>query len=301
MLQAELASVVQAVIACPTCDGGMTACPGLLQCQKCGREVRQSSEDWFFSLRDALPAQGRSLLVNEERSANPWIVTFGAGVNSGELQGALAKCQPNSLVDIGCAGGDYYAVLKDQVGFYYGLEPSPIPDARKLRSRPPDNVILVHNDPAEPLPIGACSTDMVTFLASYDHIPNRLEVLRQAWQSLRPGGHLLVCMTNYGFWAKRVLNAVFKRRMALHAHEHYCVHDPSTLHAEVTANCSGATMSDCRADYTYIPNTPFTWLYRNRTLLAAVNRVLRAAIHGALGCERAGSTMICVFRKDLPA
>lgn len=297
MIQRQLQPPFAAVIVCSSCGGGMIAHTRLLQCQECGREVSQTLEDWFYMFTEGLPKQGRSLLVHEQPMTNPWITRFAVDLNISELQTVLARYRPNSVVDVGCGGGEYSEALAGQYRSYYGLEPSPIPENRRLSHRPPENVILIRNDPARPLPIRKGSVDMVMFIASYDHIPNRTQVLLQAWNALKPGGHLLVNMTNYGFWAKRALGSVLRRPVARHEHEHYCVHDPSTLDAEVAANCSGATMSDCRADYMYVPNTPLTWLYRSKSVLKAANWLLRTALYRILGCEHWGSPMICVFQK----
>ena len=219
-------------------------------------------------------------------------------MNSAVLQRVLATCNPENVVDIGCGGGDYSFVLQGHLHFYYGLEPSPIPKGRVLEERPANNVVLIHTDPAKPLPLVAASAGMVMFLASYDHVPNRAQVLQQAWAAVKPGGYLLINMTNYGFWAKRILNCLVHGRVARHEDEHFCVHDPDTLEAEVLANCPGAERFTCHADYIWVPNSPLTVLYRSRRLLQGANFFLRCCIHDLLRQRNAGAVMICVFRKQ---
>jgi SAM-dependent methyltransferase len=284
-------------LACPQCGQSLARCAGLLRCAHCLEEFRQSSDDWFFSLAPHAPTQERSLLIHEDKVSNPKLITFGVGLNTAELRSVLASREPSVVVDVGCAGGDYYPVFGPYSQTYIGIEPSPITRERRLGAPPPDNVVLVHNDPLARLPLVGSSADMVTFLASYDHIPNRLEVLAQSWDALKPGGALLICMTNYGFWAKRALNQAMGRQMARREDDHYCVHDPETLTAEVSAICPGATLCECRADFMYVPNTPLRFLYKSYAALSATNRILKMAVHGMLGQRRAGSGMICVFEK----
>ena len=108
---------------------------------------------------------------------------------------------------------------------------------------------------------------------------------------------MIFYLTNYGFWAKRLANSILRRQAVKHEHEHYCVHSVESLNAEVTGACPGARLVESRADYFWIPNTPFYFLYRSRLLLRLLNATLRAFVHGVLRFRNAGSVMICVFEK----
>jgi SAM-dependent methyltransferase len=52
---------------------------------------------------------------------------------------------------------------------------------------------LIVKDPAD-LPFADGEFDTVTFVACLNHIPNRAEVLEEAWRVLNPGGQLIITM-----------------------------------------------------------------------------------------------------------
>jgi SAM-dependent methyltransferase len=212
-------------------------------------------------LYDHAPLQDRSLLSDEEPILNPAMTSFAVAMTTQTIREALRKCKPNTLLDIGCGDGGYSEALSDLYTSYLGLEPSEIPAPKRLRNPPGENVILVHNDPSKPLPVAKNSVDLVMFLASYDHIPNRKEVVAQAWEALKPFGFLLITMTNYSFWAKRLLNFVLGREVAKQEHDHFCVHDPKTLANEILSSARIGEVFWCQADNIYIPNSSATIFY----------------------------------------
>jgi len=238
------------------------------------------------------------LLMHAEPSGNLYLEKFFENISDIQLRAVFASFDQTSVLDIGCGASKAWRYFAEPF-HYYGLEPSPVPERLRYREPPPDHVTLIHNDPARPLPVAPASFTVATYLASYDHVPNREEVLRQVWDSLKVGGHLVIYMTNYGFWAKRLLNTILRRQVVKHEPEHYCVHSPETLQAEVISLCPGARIVDCRADYFWIPNTPFSFLYRSDFLLRLVNSILRILLRGILRRRNAGTVMICAFEKSV--
>jgi SAM-dependent methyltransferase len=224
------------------------------------------------------------------------MTSFSVGIVAAGLRRAIKACDPNTVLDIGCGSGWYSFSLRDCYTTYIGLEPSDIPQDRRLCEAPPRNVLLVHNDPVKPLPVADASIEMALFLASYDHIPNRRGMLEEVWRVLRPGGFILITMTNYGFWAKRLLNVLSGQQLAKAEHDHFCVHDPRTLEEEVL-EFTGAKLVRCDADDIYLPNSRLRLLYRSQFLLGIFNRGLRFLVHDVLACSNSGSTMTLVFQK----
>jgi SAM-dependent methyltransferase len=206
--------------------------------------------------------------MHMEPPQNRYLRRFSLKISGSQLRAVFESFDHTAVLDIGCGAGQSWRYFVEPF-FYYGLEPSPLPERLRSPDPPPCHVILIRNDPARPLPVNADSFTMATFLASYDHIPNREEVLRGAWKAVRIGGHMVIYMTNYGFWAKRLVNSILRRQAFKHEHEHYCVHTVETLEAEVTAVCPGARLVDCRADYLWIPNTPLHFLYRSESYTEA--------------------------------
>ena len=54
---------------------------------------------------------------------------------------------------------------------------------------------IIVNDSSN-LPFADSSFDTITFLACLNHIPNRSDVIREAYRLIRPGGNLVVTMIN---------------------------------------------------------------------------------------------------------
>jgi SAM-dependent methyltransferase len=240
--------------------------------------------------------QDRSLLIHEKPAINPNLIAFAWRINAAHLRKAVCSCRPRTILDIGCGNGAYYDLFKDLCTEYYGLDPSPIPEDRSVPVRPCNEQTLVHHDPQQRLPVSDASVEMVMFLGSYDQIPNRTEVLRDAWRTVRPGGYLLICMTNYGFWAKRLVNLISGRQVLKHKEIQFCTHDPRSLAEEVCKNAPGAKLMLCDSDYMYVPNSPFRLLYRSKMVLTVANQLLRVAIHNFLRQRESGSVLICVFQ-----
>lgn len=244
-------------------------------CANCGTGYEMDQSDWFYQFSARAPAQHRSLLVHMTPPRNPHMTRFAVEVICENLREVVQRLAPAVIADIGCGNGGYHPLFHGTCRAYYGLEPSLIPADRRLAAAPPESVILVHNDPAEPLPLQDCSIDMALFLASYDQIPNRIEVLQQAWQALRWGGVLLVVMTNYSFWLKRVVNVLARRKFYRHTEIHFCVHSPSSLIQEVVGALPSVRVVECRSDDMYVPNTPPSAPYSLRGVLEIANAVLR--------------------------
>jgi SAM-dependent methyltransferase len=289
-------------LTCPVCSGCITAPTEQVElvCMACDRAFPRSRLDWFYSFYDHAPLQNRSLLSDEEPILNPAMTSFAVAVTTRTICETLLKCRPNTVLDIGCGDGGYSEALSDLYTCYLGLEPSEIPTPKRMRKQPGENVILVHNDPSKPLPVAENSIDLVMFLASYDHIPNRSEAVAQAWNALRPFGFMLITMTNYGFWAKRLLNFFIGREIAKQEHDHFCVHNPKTLANEILSSQRIGEVFWCEADNIYIPNSQATILYGNRFVLTVANRLLRFTLSSLLRQRHSGSTMTVIFRK-LPA
>lgn len=286
-------------LTCPAC-GECIRIPSdrsELVCPACGRVFAINPLDGFYALYDLAPIQNRSLLSDEEPILNPAMTSFGVSLTVRTIREALRKCRPNTVLDIGCGNGGYAEALSSLYTSYLGLEPSVIPASKRISKPLGENVILVHNDPSRPLPVKKNSCDLVMFLASYDHIPNRNEMVAQAWDAVKPFGFMLITMTNYSFWAKRMLNFVLGREVAKQEHDHYCVHTPSTLEAEVLSNGRIGEVFWCEADNIYIPNSRAQILYQSRLVLTVANWLLRHTVTSFLRKKHAGSTMTVVLRK----
>jgi len=271
-----------------------------LTCSHCSREWR-SDRNGFCQL-GLENEQNRSLLQHEdpEYLINKRYGDFVFGEDLRELRAAVHACGQGALCDIGCGGGWYSVGFSGLYRHYFGLEPSTLPEWETTLGEIPANVTLVHYRASGLLPIVANSVDMIAFIGSYDHIPNRFDVLGDAWSKLKRGGHLLIYMTNYGFWLKRLISWVSGQPVFRHEGDHYCTHSPSSLTDEVLRTLPDARLFRVSGDIVMIPNGP-RWLsvvYPTTRVVKMLNSFFKTIIVGVLRVKACGSGMIVVFEKS---
>jgi len=100
------------------------------------------------------------------------------------------------VLEVGCGTGRNFPHLYESVGrpgYIYGVDLSAgmLAKADMMRNRQGwNNISLTQGDAADfsaPEPL-----DGVLFSLSYNTMPHHIEVLRQAWKQLRPGGRLVI-------------------------------------------------------------------------------------------------------------
>lgn len=298
------------VLVCPKC-GATSMTLGLrdgivaeLACPSCSASFERDQRDRFFHFYDQPVSQTRSLLVHQDEKVSRGqqrLVRFGVAKTVPAIRDALQRAQSDVVLDVGCGSGGYAITFSDLYGRYYGIEPSKIPQERMLDRDLPERVVLVHNNPEAPLPIQDESIDIVMFLASYDHIPDRNTLIQEVWRKMRPGGHLLITMTNYAFWPKRALRWLAGRPVFTNDFEHYCVHSPGTLTAELRSIVGTAEVTSVDSDSVFVPNLPawISGIYRSPFVIEFLNACARIACTKVLRLRNSGSVMTVVFRKPV--
>jgi ubiquinone/menaquinone biosynthesis C-methylase UbiE len=133
--------------------------------------------------------------------------------------------RPLDLVDVGCAHADFEAYVKPHLKSYTGVEPS--------RALLPKNISRGKNfrllrGTAEKLPLKAASADFVLIKEVLDHCFDPLAVLKEARRVLRPGGELLITLTNDRAWYKRLMPASAARIKA-GQHDHLYFFHPEMV------------------------------------------------------------------------
>lgn len=114
---------------------------------------------------------------------------------------ALHDVKPGRVLDVGCGSGKLAFPLMNKGFNVVGVEY----DRRPLRSfRGQDAGAALVNADAQTLPFTETSFTCVVAVELIDNLPNRSSFYRQAWRVLRPGGWLLVTLTN-----KHSLKGVF--------------------------------------------------------------------------------------------
>jgi SAM-dependent methyltransferase len=108
------------------------------------------------------------------------------------------------LLDVGCAHADFEAWARPHLASYTGIEPS---KALLPRNRAEGGAFRLLRGKAEKLPCPAHSADLVLLKEVLDHCYDPSAVLREAGRVLRPGGCVLLTLTNDRAWYKRALPA----------------------------------------------------------------------------------------------
>jgi SAM-dependent methyltransferase len=105
---------------------------------------------------------------------------------------------PRTLLDVGCGRGDLAASWVEAGWRVLGIEPSP-EAAEVARARGVET--QVGTLATAKLPLAAL--DGVVFRHSLEHVVRPRVDLRTVREALRPGGHLIVIVPNWGSWQRR--------------------------------------------------------------------------------------------------
>jgi SAM-dependent methyltransferase len=106
------------------------------------------------------------------------------------------------LLDVGCAHADFEAAVRPALRSYTGIEPS---RALLPRDRSEGAAFRLKRGQAEKLPLPAASADAILLKEVLDHCWGPSEVLAECRRVLRPGGVVLITLTNDHAWYKLLL------------------------------------------------------------------------------------------------
>lgn len=120
------------------------------------------------------------------------------------MLGLRARCQMilrykqrGDLLDLGCATGDFLAVMRSYAGWRVrGLEPH-AGAARQARER---YGLRVDEGGAETLPYAPGSFDVVTMWDVLEHVRDPIRTLRRVYEILRPAGLVVLSLPNRDSW-----------------------------------------------------------------------------------------------------
>jgi SAM-dependent methyltransferase len=135
-----------------------------------------------------------------QSSADAWIAEMGDRGDFGRhyvldpvmLPRALAR-SPKKALDVGCGEGRFCRMLKPHGVDVVGVDPTPALIAA-ARSRDTGGVYL--EAPAERLPFGSATFDLVVSYLSFIDIPDIESAIPEMARVLRPGGVLLIANLN---------------------------------------------------------------------------------------------------------
>ena len=229
--------------------------------------------------------------------ANDAYQKFNTALSDDSVQHYVKDFKLDKVLEIGCGTGDMRKYLHSY-GEFYGLDPSDVIN-QTLPEQDMEKVFLIHNEVSKGIPIKDESIDSIFFFASYDHIPKPKEVIIDVWSKLKPGGYMLINMTNYGFWLKQLINKITGKQLFKNESEHYCVHNPSSLITEINGFLGNDFSMAVDADRIYIPNLPkkLSFYYFNMSFIKLNNFLVRFLFHKIFRMKNRGSIMTVVFQK----
>lgn len=275
----------------------------ICRCTDCNSVWVRNTNDCFYDFSGGGVNQDKGLLIQQEDLyfyTSQKFRRLCLDISFNAVRDTLRKYTPKTVLDIGCGAGGYGVSMPELYDHYYGLEPSPIPAGETMHPLETDKITLIHYNPDRPLPIYDNSVDMVTFIASYDHIPDPGTVVKETWAKLKPGGHFMILMTNHGFWAKKLIKIFAKNSSLVHnPEEHFRSHDPESLDAEIKGFLPEAKLEYADANIILVPRLPkiLAFLYFSKYLLLSVNYLLKIFCGDVLKNKNLGSVMIVLFKK----
>lgn len=107
-------------------------------------------------------------------------------------QRVLQMCQSGALLDIGCSSGGFLRTLKSKEWELYGIEISPNEAAMATESTGAQVFVGDILD----APFAPQTFDVITALHAMEHVYRPQEVIRRAWEWLKPGGILYLQIPN---------------------------------------------------------------------------------------------------------
>lgn len=299
--------LIDKVLKCPSCNADSPTIAleeednnKSLHCISCNAIFPLDKRDSFFLFfKERGDVRGHLLSEYEKNLyANRNFRDFYLSNTISDLKLALKDLQGKVIIDIGCGNGGYSNALKGLYQDYYGLEPSEIPNEETI-SEPclQKGVILIHYDSTKNLPIHNGSVDVAVLIASYDHIPDVENVVKDIYNKLNGNGHLIIVMQNYNFWIKNIINRVSGKQLFRGESDHYRIHSPDTLIKEIRSFVD-LEVKSIRADSIFLPNLPkrFGFIYFSKNMMIFVNSLIKHFL-SLFPQKNLGSTMTVVFKK----
>jgi SAM-dependent methyltransferase len=292
------------VLKCPACNSTYPTIKILeseIVCTECNKHFIKTVEDYFYNFYDGV-RDVKGALLSEEKPDFLTNQAFGSVLfraNLSAIKKAILEVNGSTILDIGCGNGRYYYYFKEFVKEYYGLEPSMIPYHRKKNDTEEySNALFIHYNTENELPIHTTSVDVVTFIASYDHIPDPEPVVKNAWDTLKCGGTMIIVMQNYDFWVKRVLRKVISEKKLKNEDDHFRVHTPETLVKEIYSYVNPIKHS-ISSDFFFLPNIPkgIGWIYSSKNLISAIDKIISFTLR-LFKIRHSGSAMVVSFKKN---
>ncbi len=109
-----------------------------------------------------------------------------------------APARTASLLDVGCGGGDFIAMMQDLGWKVAGVETDPVA-VERARSRGLD----VHHGQLETAELDPMSFDAITMAHVIEHVHDPRRMLAECRRILKPGGTVVITTPNSSSWGHR--------------------------------------------------------------------------------------------------
>lgn len=300
--------LIDKVLKCPSCNADSPTIvleekgnSRSLHCISCNAIFPLGKRDsYFLFFKERSDAKGHLLSEYEKDfHTNRNFRDFHLSNTISDLRLALKDLRVKVIIDIGSGYGGYPNALKGLYQDYYGLEPSEIPNEETINEPYlQKGVILIHYDATNNLPIHNGSADAAVLIASYDHIPDVENVVKDIYNKLNDNGHLVIVMQNYHFWIKKIINRVSGKQLFKGESDHYRVHSPDTLIKEIRSFVD-LEVKSIRADSIFLPNLPkrLGFIYFSKNMMIFMNSLIKHFFSLFLQ-KNLGSVMTVVFKKS---
>lgn len=286
------------LLLCPNCSSSLDREVNTLICQSCKKRYDPQSSGFYDFRFEGKFEQERGLKSQMEIDfyCNDTFKNYLIKLNKQHMVKSLSAISHQSVMDIGCGVGGMYNDV-DTCHEYYGFDPSVISGYEHVSDK--NHIYLIQNDVEKPFPIKNNSIDCIILCSSYDHLLVPESVIKDTWKKLKPGGHLFINMTNYGFWLKQLINKTTGKQQFKNKHEHFCVHSPDSLINEIRSFINEAKTVEIDSDFMYLPNLPkkFSWVYFSQFWINSLNYFTKFLFHKIFRMKNRGSIMTVVFQK----
>ena len=211
----------------PPAGGGLVF--AVVECRRCGLGYTNPRPD-EASIGQFYPADYRPHRRPRKMRAAGKPSAWGrwTGRSSRERDGGLPWVGRGRLLDFGCGGGSYLKRMADHGWAVTGLDAA-VGAVRRVQ----DELGLTALVGTLPHPdLAPASFDVVTMWHSLEHVHRPLDILREAFRLLTPGGRLVVACPNRASWAFRAFGP---RWFGLDLPRHLTHFTPGTLDTMLAA------------------------------------------------------------------
>ncbi len=147
--------------------------------------------------------------------------------------------QPGRALDVGCATGEFLALLREQGWQVQGIEPNrAAADLARQRLGPASVQVATLEEASFP----EAAFDLITLWDVLEHLPDPPAALRQVARWLRPGGMLALGVPNLASWDARLFGPYW---IGWDAPRHFFLFPDPTLRAILAAAGLPAFASHC--------------------------------------------------------